>query len=219
MLTVVTLNWARPAFLLENLRHYAACRIVDQILCFNNGAPLDRRAVPSKCVLVEASCNLGLYPRFALGALARTEAIFHTDDDILVPEASLETLAYCWQAAPGSCHGLFGRVAQPTYRFGNVFGPVEVVLTRAVVCGRRANNAALSATPMFDDLPGKPHGNGEDIILSFAAMATSRTLNLAYRLSARQHGHEDATAIHRSWAGHLQHRQRVVERCRSVFGL
>jgi hypothetical protein len=219
MLTIVTLNWARPAAMLDNIRRYASYATVDRILCFNNGPAFGKGALPNKCVMIEASQDLGLWTRFAAGALARTEAILHTDDDILVPESTLDVLVRCWLAAPGSCHGLHGRTARPAYQYGNLFGPVEVVLTRAVVCSRRVNNAALSATPLFDDLRGEPHGNGEDIILSFAAMATSRNLNMAYQLHSTNRDVDHATAIHRRWPGHLQHRQQIVERCRSVFGL
>jgi hypothetical protein len=219
MLTVVTLNWARPEYLVANLHRYASYRIVDRVLCFNNGAGLKVRKLPRKCVLVEATANLGLYTRLALASLARTEVIFHTDDDIWVPEPTLEALLTSWRQIPGSCHGLYGRVARPTYQMGNVFGPVEIVLTRAVLCSRQVNNAALSSTPLFDDIAGVPHGNGEDIILSFAAMATSRSLNFAYPLHAENHPVADGTAIHQLWAGHLDHRRKVVRRCRKIFSL
>jgi hypothetical protein len=219
MLTVVTLNWARPDSLVRNLHQYASYRIVDQVLCFNNGRPLKAGKLPRKCVLVEASQNIGLYARFALASLARTEAIFHTDDDIFVPETTLDILLGSWRHAPGSCHGLHGRVARPKYQLGDVFGPVEVVLTRAVLCSRRVNNAALSSTPLFDDITGVPHGNGEDIILSFVAISMSRSLNFAYRLDAEDHPVDADTAIHRRWSGHLKHRQRIVRRCRQIFSL
>jgi hypothetical protein len=219
LLTVVTLNWARPDYLVKNLRRYASYRIVDQVLCFNNGPALKMAKVPRKCILVEASEDMGLYPRFAIASLARTEAIFHTDDDICVPETTLEILLASWRHAPGSCHGLHGRVARPKYQLGDVFGPVEIVLTRALLCGRRVNNAALSSTPLFGDLLGVPRGNGEDIILSFAAMSMSRSLNFAYDLDAEDHPVDAATAIHRRWPDHLKHRQRMVRRCRQVFSL
>lgn len=218
MLTIVTLNFARPDFLIENLHVYASYRIVDRIICFNNGPPLRAARLPRKCVLVEASENLGLYPRLAMGALARTQAVLHTDDDIQMPESTLFSLYVCWQSSQDRCHGLFGRSARPTYTLGNKYGRVEVVLTRAVICSRGINNSALSATIYFDDLSGKPAGNGEDIILSFASMAASRSMNFAYPLPAKDHKVDPRTAIH-SWTGHLNHRQSVVSRCRQVFGL
>ena len=42
MLTVVTLNWARPGYLLRNLHQYGSYGIVDRVICFNNGPPLFR---------------------------------------------------------------------------------------------------------------------------------------------------------------------------------
>ena len=100
-----------------------------------------------------------------------------------MPEPTLAHLYSAWEAAPASCHGLQGRaVHDGTYRPHDVFGAVELVLTRAVVCSREVNDAALAATPRFADLPGEPVGNGEDIILSFAAMARTRAPNHAHRL-------------------------------------
>jgi len=173
--------------------------------------------IPPKCVLIQASTNLGVYTRFAAASLARTDAVFHTDDDIVVPESTLEILFQAWRAAPNSCHGLFGRAVRPVYQRPTIFGPVEVLLTRAVVCSRRVNNYALSMTPLFEDLRSVPHGNGEDIILSFAAMASSRSLNFAHRLEYRDYEDEATHAIHRNWPHHYEHRQKVVDRCRQVF--
>jgi hypothetical protein len=218
MITVVMLNWARPAYAMINIQRYSSCRIVKQVLCFNNGARLTHSGrLPAKCVLVEASKDLGLYSRLAVASLASTEAIFHTDEDLFVPETTLTELHYRWSRAKLSCHGLFGRVAYPSYKLGNIFGAVEVVLTRALMCSRRVNNIALSATDLFNDLPARPRGNGEDIILSFASMAVSRSPNFAYRLPVENYRDDDRLAIHRRWPDHLQHRKCVVSRCRNVF--
>jgi hypothetical protein len=217
MLTVVMLNWARPRSALKNLRAYSSYAIVKNVMCFNNGAPLPRAGLSPKTVIVESSENLGVYPRMAVASLATTDAIFHTDDDLLLPERSLAALYAYWRAAKANCHGLYGRIAYPTYRFGNVYGPVEVLLTRALLCSRRVNNLALSSIDCFEDLRAKPRGNGEDIIISFASMAASRRLNVAYPLPAENHGGNDRAAIHRSWSGYLEHRRRVVARCRRVF--
>jgi len=217
MITLVMLNFARPRNALFNLQTYSSYRIVKDIFCFNNGAPLaPGRHLPRKCVLVEASKDLGLYSRFAVASLATTDAVFHTDDDLILPEQTLGALYSYWARSKDSCHGLFGRKAYPTYSYGNVFGPVEVLLTRALMCSRRVNNIALAATDRFNDLKGKPCGNGEDIILSFAGMAASKRMNLAYKLPAKNHAGEEPFAIHR-WPDHLEHRKRVVSRCRRVF--
>jgi hypothetical protein len=168
-------------------------------------------------VLLEASMDLGVQSRLAAASLAATEAIFHTDDDIVVPETTLNELYRNWSHAKLSCHGLHGRVAYPAYRFGDVFGPAEVVLTRAVMCSRRVNNTALSVTDLFEDMHAKPRGNGEDIILSFAALALSGRPNFAYPLAAENYPDCDGTAIHRNWPNHLNHRTEVVARCREIF--
>ena len=218
MITIVFMNWARPANTIMNLHRYASYGLVKNVFCFNNGPQLlPSRPLPKKCVLIQSSENLGLYPRFAAASLATTEAIFHTDDDLIVPESTLEVLYHHWLGGQRSCHGLYGRIAHPCYQPGRVFGPVEVLLTRAVVCSRRVNNIALTASDLFSDLPGKPRGNGEDIILSFAAMWYSQSPNFAHCLPSEDYPSDDRFAIHKMWPDHLKHRQRVVSRCRQVF--
>ena len=110
MLTVVMLNWTRPEYVIQNINRYASYKVVESVLCFNNGATLKCSAgLPPKCILIESSRDLGLYSRFAAASLARTKAIFYTDDDLWVPEATLEALYAAWQGSPSSCHGLHGR--------------------------------------------------------------------------------------------------------------
>ena len=185
---------------------------------------MDITAMPDKFTLIESSSDLGLYSRFAAGSLATTDAILHTDDDLGVPEDSLEALYSAWRDQPRSCHGLYGRTAHEGYGREDAFGKVEILLTRAVMCSRSVNNAALAATPHFDDLTSIPAGNGEDIILSFAAMAASGSLNNAYPLASEDYPGAieanlagDVSAIHLRWPDHFAHRERVVARCRQVF--
>jgi hypothetical protein len=213
------LNWARPAYTVANLCRYDSYSVVSQVLCFNNGPSLRGLAsIPKKCTLIEASRDVGLYSRLAAASLAGTDAIFHTDDDLAVPETTMRALFEAWQKARLCCHGLYGRVVRPVYQRGNAFGQVEVVLTRALLCSRLVNNAALSAVHLFEDLVSVPRGNGEDIILSFAAMASSRSLNYAYRLPSEEFP-RDGYAIHRRWPSHFKHRESVVSRCREVFSV
>jgi hypothetical protein len=202
VLTVVMLNWARPQYALMNIHRYASYGIVKHVFCFNSGASLRHSGpLPMKCVLIESSTDLGLNSRLAAASLATTDAIFH----------------YHWLVAKSSCHGLHGRIAYPTYEYGDIFGPVEVLLTRAVICSRRVNNTALSVTDLFSDMTAIPRGNGEDIILSFAAMATAKQLNFAYCLPSENLPDCDDVAIHKRWSNHLNHRKQVVSRCRMLF--
>lgn len=227
MLTVVTLNWRRPEYTWKNLVEYSAYSVVRQILCFNNGPPLSPPSrLPKKCVLIQATEDLGLYTRLATGALARTEAILHTDDDILLPELTVKALYSSWQHQRKSCHGLYGRRINQGYEPSNAYGSVEVVLTRAVVCSRIVNNFALAASAAFGDRHSIPYGNGEDIILSFAAMSHSKRLNMAYRLPSQDHPGcrepgvgLDSTAIHLRWPGHFAHRNKIVSLCKEFFSL
>lgn len=224
MITVVLLNWLRPKFAMSNIERYARSLIVHSILCFDNAATLKGQALPEKCTLIESSKDLGLYSRFAAGALAKTDAVFHTDDDLYLPEGSLELLFEAWMKAPRSCHGVFGRNVEKRYTGTRAYGRVEVLLTRALICSRATNNRALSNTLFFEDLRGRPDGNGEDIILSFAAMEIARELNYAHDLPVieyaecrRERAGPQARSIHLRWPDHHAHRSRVVERARKLL--
>jgi len=80
--------WARPANTLLNIHRYASYLWSAGSLLQQWSVVKHANTLPEKCVLIEASSDLGLYSRFAAGSLARTEAIFHADDDIGIPETS-----------------------------------------------------------------------------------------------------------------------------------
>jgi hypothetical protein len=224
LITIVLLNWLRPKFAISNIEHYARYPLVHSILCFDNAGTLKGQTLPEKCILIESSRDLGLYSRFAAGALAKTDAIFHKDDYLYLPEDSLELLFDAWTKAPQSCHGIFGRDVAKRYTGTRAYGRVEVLLTRAVICGRGVNNHALSNTIFFEDLRGQPDGNGEDIILSFAAMELAGELNYAHNLPVIEHSDgwreragPNSRPIHLRWPDHHAHRTQVVERARKLL--
>ncbi len=152
---------------------------------------------------MEASKDLGLYSRFAAASLATTEEQFSTPMTISsLRRKHWRRISSYWSRAKSSCHGLYGRVAylRPTI-LGMYLARWKCCSREPWMCSRRVNNIALSATDLFNDLAGKPRGHGEDIILSFAGMAASKHMNLAYRLPAKNHAGEEPFAIHRSWLG------------------
>jgi len=216
-LTAILLNWKRPDNVRRIVQEYERYAAITRIVVFNNGARLDGLR-SSKLVLVEASSNMGLYPRFAMAGLAQTEAIFHTDDDLLVPEGTLLTLYDHWTRAPFTCQGVQGRRADERgYNGENVWGEVEVVLTRALVSHRITNLRALELTPRFADLACVPMGNGEDILLSFVASSLSGRKNMAHKLPFQELPDKGrSVAISVCWPDHYKHRSAVVRRCLRV---
>lgn len=220
-LTVVMLNWARPANVIRFAAEYLRMPVVAGVIVFDCSGRLDEDEFGSRVLFVRAvqGGDPGLPARFAAAALARTRDVLIVDDDIELPEATVNALydAYC-ELVPGKLKqpqavGLFGRrpAADGTYNIETCYGVVPILLTRAVVTSRRRCALALAATmEMAQDLGGEPFGNGEDIVLSHVG----RGYNLAVDLPYRNVGYDDANAISVRYKRHEQHRTDVVRWCR-----
>lgn len=220
MISVVLLSWQRTPSVRRICAQLAGYGLVDEVIVWNNN-PAERLELPGpKLRAINSSSDLGLFTRFAAASLARNPCILFHDDDLEASEAVLNQLHVQWSRRPEVCHTLFGRnsSAAGEYTTNLAFGPVEIALTRYTMVHRRICIHALARTPQFADLPGVPVGNGEDIILSYAAMDTSGRANQAHRLPANELG-QDAASIHLRYPAHIAHRTRIIRRCREVFAV
>jgi Glycosyl transferase family 64 domain len=219
------LNWRRTEHARMNAVRCSGYKLASEIIVFTNAdAPLDLSSCARPPVQITASVDLGLYSRFAAAALARNECILHLDDDLIVPEETVNQLYHLWRADPTVCHSLHGRDVRHGYRFEDAYGAVDVVLTRCLMVSRELCAHALTHVHHFDNLAPEPNGNGEDMILSFTAMKLSRRLNQAHdlpltNLPGYREGvnGQSTVSIHKRWSGHAIHRARLLERCREYF--
>lgn len=220
MISVVLLSWQRIPAVRRICAQLAGYGLVDEVIVWNNN-PAEHLALPGpKMRVINSSRDLGLFTRFAAASLARNPCILFHDDDLDAPEAVLNQLYVEWARRPGVCHTLFGRnsSAAGQYTTDLAFGPVEIALTRYTMVDRKICAHALAHTPRFTDLPGVPVGNGEDIILSYAAMDIAGRPNQAHRLPANELG-QDAASIHLRYPAHIAHRTQIIARCREVFAV
>jgi hypothetical protein len=220
MISAVLLNWEREKGV------HRICAMLDdhdrvgEIIVWNNNPATHLIVDSPKARIINSSQDFGLFTRFAGASLARHECILHHDDDLLAPAETIDELYERWLEAPLSCHSPFGRNAlDGTYTQRRFFGPAEIVLTRLTMTHRKVCVHALSRTPSFADIPGVPVGNGEDIILSYAAMDLSRRLNRAWDLPTTNLGEDSGVSIHKRYPEHMEHRSRVIRRCREVFNV
>ena len=218
MISVVLLSWQREPAVRRICAQLAGYPLVDEIFVWNNNPDRHLSLPGTKIRMVNSSCDLGLFTRFAAASLARNSCVLFHDDDLEASEAVLIELYVHWSQRPEVCHTLFGRNTSPSGQYNTdlAYGPVEIALTRYTLVHRQVCMEALARTPRFSDLPGVPVGNGEDIILSYAALATSGRPNQAHRLPATEFG-QDAASIHLRFPGHIEHRTRIIRRCREVF--
>jgi len=221
-ISLIILNWKREENVINNVRRYALYRLIDQVIIFNNNGEVNLKHLSGGTVtVVESSADLGLFTRFAAAGLAKNACIMHCDDDLFVPEETVDALYKEWFMRPDICHGLEGRLIFDKYNRNNVIGDVHVVLTRCLLVSKRNCLSAFTFSLNFQDLPGEPAGNGEDIILSYVSMHNGKQLNRTYRLPYQEHNDTDQNdapvAIFRRWRHHLAHRTMVVNRCKKLL--
>lgn len=226
MITLVILNWKRPRNVEHIVAKYRTYPCVSEIIVMcNGGLPVYFPEGANSPLLIKCDSDLGLYSRFTAAALARNECVLYVDDDLLVPRRTIDTLFHHWLLDPQRCYGLHGRSGQGAYEMRNVYGDVEVILTRCLLTSRGICSKALTHVHAVDDPAAVPRGNGEDIILSFTAMMYSGRLNEAFDLPYRELEEENDelghtnVSIHRRWSGHLEHRTEILRRCRVYFGV
>ncbi|NWJ53084.1 MAG: hypothetical protein HXX14_19715 [Bacteroidetes bacterium] len=225
MISLVMLSWERIDNIIYNINQYSTYKLIDEIIVFNNNNKHTLRNIEnSKLTLIESSKDLGLYSRFAAAGLARNECIMHCDDDLFIPELTINKLYEYWSKYPALCHGTQGRLIINDYNQNEVFGEVQIALTRCLLVSRTNCLSAFKFSLCFEDLCGVPKGNGEDIMLSFIAMHNSGKLNRSYNLPYLDYFEKDNedhlhVAICKRWNQHIEHRTKIVRRCKDLLGI
>lgn len=209
MLTLVMLNWKRPdqaAHILRRQRQYA---LIQRAIVWNNNPDLHIQIPEVDCI--NSSIDFGLYTRFNAAVLAETDAVLIQDDDLIVPEETIEALYAHWLREPGVIHGTQGRTIRAgRYQASDTFGAVDIVLTRCLIVHREICLEALKYQPHFRNTKG----DGDDIVLSAAAYSRTRRKNRAYPLPYENL--EEPHAISRR-PGHIENRTGIARRCTEVF--
>lgn len=217
-ITAVLLNWKRPDGVKKICDHLLESELTGEIIIWNNNAEISFSYMHEKVRIINCSEDFGLFTRFAAASLAKYPCILYHDDDIVAPEATLKELYNNWMKQPYSCHTAFGRNPKNgNYSKNTQYGPVEISLTRYILVHRAVCVHALSKIPLFEDIKGIPVGNGEDIILSYAAMDYSGKLNKAYKLETQDLYHKDEHAISHRFPDHDAHRSRIIKKAYQVF--
>lgn len=189
-------NVRRIIALLE--RHPA----IDEIIVWNNNP--DEPFRHGRATVIDAGRNFLCIARYAAALLARNEAIYFQDDDILVPPAALSVLLGEYERDPGRIYGQRGKnLRDGVYGFSAVeYGEVDIILGQVMLFSKR-----LLASVYGDILALSPFERGDDI--AFSLLCGRK--HLAIRLDVRRLGHDDMHALWRQ-PGHFQRRQEMVDR-------
>lgn len=217
MLTAIILNWKRPENIPKILLALRQCDLVDEIIIWNNNPEIKLALGEDVCV-INSSRDLGLFTRFSAALLAKNDGILFQDDDVVLDGNKIRQLYKHWQSDPEVCHAAFGRrCAVGPYNKINAWGDVDVVLTKAVVVHKKVCLQAAVNTQYVEDIPGKPVGNGEDILLSYTAMSMSGKYNRAHNLFLVEEKQDSKIAISQREPTHMVHRDRILKRCQKLF--
>ncbi len=224
--TVIIMNWARPRNVLNLIRNfYQPHPLVKEIIVFDAAPSKHRLYLPEDELKTiywarMAGRDLGLTARFAAATMAQTEIVLLIDDDVIPGENTVTRLIDA-QAEFGGTVSTQGRrlTRNPLsdsvlYNIDNVYGDVDVVLTR-LCCTKRSVccTALIPFLRLAETLPGaQPYGNGEDIVLSYATRLSGQPVR-AQELSYRNIGADDDNAISVRFDGHLRHRTDVARWC------
>ncbi|MEM1368436.1 MAG: hypothetical protein AAGG02_10545 [Cyanobacteria bacterium P01_H01_bin.15] len=226
MISVVINFWnaiCRVGYLIDK---YSAVEIVDEIIIVDPsgavGSEYDLQSSNKSIQVISARNDPGLLFRLSAALMANNECVLHVDDDIEVLPETIRHLYESWQEAPSLCHGVFGRsIIQGKYDKEDQFGDVDIVLTRCCMSHRANNAIALWLANKIPVRHSVPEGNGEDIILSYAARANSGELNRAYPLMVKEliryESREANRQIHRRWKGHWEHRTWMAQACQLII--
>jgi len=216
MMTIVMLNWKRPDNVRRIVPRLMQAKHVKHVLIWDNTGAARMRFPTERVTVIRSTKDMSLFTRFAAGALADTDAIMYHDDDVLIQPKVLDTLYKRWDADPDVLHTLFGRKLQKdgTYAAevkGN--GEAPLTLTTAVLTHKQYVLDAMQMAYTLDSLvrQGRPLGNGEDILLSYAAMRASGRPQQVHALAYKRL--PDPYAIHRRWGGHGKFRTQLCEAC------
>lgn len=218
--SVSLLNWNRPKNVDNILNIYTQYDVIDDIIVYNNNIKNKYFYKHPKVRVVNSKTN-DLRNRYRGAVLAKNKAVLIQDDDILLPEDTIISLANNLLKEPYKLHGIFGRNIGPRYTYESLrnFGPeVDIVLTRAVMSKRSMSKKFLKYTSPLDYLfKNNSQGevewnNGEDIVLSLLIEDIYDTKPSVYNLKYKDF--EDSTsndiAIHKR-KNHEKFRTKIIE--------
>lgn len=182
--SVVLMNFARPhmlqgSSLIPTLSDHPA--ISEIVLCHvqeKTKFHIDHPKIKN-IDAVQTNEELGMALRFYYCQRAENPWVIHIDDDMELDESAINELVYYMQLDPHRIVGHYGRnynFWKVPHRHGYDFatklsGPVEVILTKALIMERIICDEFMKHVHLVDDLVlhAKPKWNGEDIFASLVA--------------------------------------------------
>ena len=225
MISAVMLNYKRPENVKKIISELKNNRLIGEIIIVDR-SPAEQMSFLDtirdiKVIKIDNDSAVGMHARWVACSQAKYDTIFMQDDDLLISSDAIKALYESWQRDPEIIHGIFGRKVNMIcrYRYNNVQGEVEIVLTRAAVFHKNYAAEVLRKLPCVGkELSTITKKNGEDIFFSYFVMSKSHKKNKTHDLSKYVTELPDPCAI---WSrlGHKDQRTRVTRLCRREFDI
>lgn len=224
MISVVSLHWKRTENTHTLLKSLQECRLVDDVIVWNNNPEVRFQAEPWVRV-INTSEDFGLCTRMGAALYANNECVLTIDDDNVVPQHTIYALFEAFQREPEIIHSLDGRGPTASNEYAKKIVPAAdesiaeapISLTRCAMFKQEyAALYFLMRGKIQKDLEHPTRGNGEDILLSYIArQAANGRLHKIHSLPRSEL--PAPHAIHRR-PGHREFRTRLMRRCQERFG-
>ncbi len=193
MISAVVLNYDRP-YNLKNiiLPTLEKCSCIDEIIISHGRRDTVFDYESDHCRIVHRRDDADLNPeygcalRFVAAADASNDIILSLDDDIVIPESSLDTLYDEFERDPDVIHSLYGRSPDRKLRYciDMRFGEVTYAVCNAALLSKRLVGLFFEYEPLLDELAAKKAmiGHAEDLFMSLVAIKVNRRLNRSHPL-------------------------------------
>lgn len=184
--SVVILNWERPKILYKIVTKLSEYDNVGEIIIAHGKENLKNINIHKVRNLRLSNNKYGLFMRFIAAKKARYELILFQDDDMYIPESTINQLIKFSQAQPKRIHGIYGRTIKNGYEtLQTNYGEVPIVLTKVSMFPKYMNQHFINYKNLVDNWVKKnaiPYWNGEDIYMSLLTTALSGNMNVAHNL-------------------------------------
>jgi len=227
MITSVLLNWKRPENVERIVRYLDKHSLIDEILVWDE-SPDQRFQNLSKCPKVRVIVpekKYGLVSRWKASLLAKNDAIFMQDDDLILSHQDISNYHDKWTNESDIIHGLVGRYAdhkeQYTCGIYGINSETEIVLTRAMMFHKKYAGMFFESEKNHHDTYIKNiiRRNGEDIYFNFLIMSKSGLCNRTHKLIKPVIELPSLYAISDRNPDHFKERTVIMNACRKIFNV
>jgi hypothetical protein len=218
-LSLIILNWDRANIVEKIVEKYSQYNCIDDIIIWNNNKNHHLSFDNPSIKTINTNWDLSLDTRYAAFYLAKNDNILLHDDDLELPEESVEYLFQKYLQDPDRIHATHGRnLENGKYKVKDCYGEVDIVLTRAQIINKKYANMYFNKSYLFSSLRKYSCGNGEDIVMNYIVRSITGKKNLAYNIFLED---SDEQSVPKSAISgrkyHNETRQEITNKCNALL--